>query len=119
MWSCQSSTQTKTLPILSKNMKEYHRINMLDECAYSVLTQLPWDKPWGLTIGDGGIGMLYVVRVKKKSVAFDVGIRKDDFLYEFEENLIDVMHTPQSLASFVNEAKQRLQRPVCLHIMRR
>jgi hypothetical protein len=119
MWSCQSSTQTKTLPVLSKNVKEYNRVNMLDKCVHSVVIQLPWNKPWGLTIGDGGFGMLYVVDVKKKSVAFDAGIRKDDFLYKFEGNLIDVMHTPQSLTHFVHETKQRLQRSVCLHIMRR
>jgi len=118
MWLCQSATQTKTLPVLSNNMKERNRINMLEKCTHSVVTQLPWNKPWGLIIGDGGFGMLYVVGVKKKSAAFDAGIRKDDFLYKFEGNLIDVMHTPQSLTPFVHETKQRLQRSVCLHIMR-
>ena len=118
MFSCKPSTNTKTLPILSKETKEENRKLLISNCC-SIAVQLPTDKPWGIIIGDGGFGMLYVVKVKKKSAGQAVGICKGDFLYTLEGSIIDVMETPQTIATKVSDMKNTLQKTLYLEIMRK
>ena len=106
-WKCHRTMRTKTLPIPSTATKERRREKICDECQ-AILVQLPSDKAWGLIIGDAGQGMLYVVKVKRNSEALKAGIEEGDYLYNVDDKMIDVMHTPLSLTQYVEKLKDEM-----------
>lgn len=117
-WKCQQRAMTKTLPIVSKETKERRRSEICAE-GQQIVVRLPKDKRWGLVICDTGEGMLYVVRVKKKSEALKVGIKKGDYLYKFNEKNIDITHTSLSFVQFVQKFKAGSQQNITLRLMRK
>jgi hypothetical protein len=107
-----------TLRFQSKNSsKEHTRLAIFNKCQMSCI-HLPTDKPWGMTVGDTGRGVLYVENVTGNSEAFKAGLQKGDYFFQIEDENIGVGYTPTTFGELVGQKKKLDKLHIKLNIMR-
>lgn len=107
-----------TLRFKSKDStKEHTRLAIFNKCQ-PTLIHLPADKPWGMTVGDTERGVLYVENVIGNSEAFKAGLKKGDYFFQLEGDVIGVEYTPMTFGQLVVEKKMLNKPYIKLNIMR-
>jgi len=104
----------------AETSKEHTRLAIFNQCQHTVI-RLPSNKPWGIDLGDTERGVLYVENVTGGSAAFDAGVKKGDYVFQIEDEVVGVEHTTTSFKGLVGELKTKLaNKPyIKLSIMRK
>jgi transcription initiation factor TFIIIB Brf1 subunit/transcription initiation factor TFIIB len=107
-----------TLSFQSKyTTKEHARLAIFNKCQRAII-HLPSDKPWGMSVGDTEDGVLYVENVIGNSEAFKAGLKKGDYFFQIENDVIGVEYTPITFGQRVVQQKRLDKLHVKLSIMR-
>lgn len=107
-----------TLSFQSKDTKKEHaRLAIFNKCQRTII-HLPSDKPWGMSVGDTEDGVLYVENVVGNSEAFKAGLKKGDYFFQIENDIIGVEYTPTTFGQLVVQQKTRDKPHIKLSIMR-
>jgi hypothetical protein len=98
---------------------EHARMALFGECR-PVKFHLPLQEKWGLQIGDTRQGVLYIDSLHTDGIAFETGLRKGDFILQFQGNTMSCDMTPARFSQQVVAAKQHSsQTQVEISIMRK
>ena len=107
-----------TLSFQSKDTsKEHARLAIFNKCHRTII-HLSSTKSWGMTVGDTEDGVLYVENVIGNSEAFKAGLKKGDYFFQIENNVIGVEYTPITFGQLVAQQKTIDKPHIKLSIMR-
>lgn len=108
----------KTLRFKSKDLElEHARLAVFNKCNPTTIT-LPSKESWGIKVGDTNQGILYIESVRGDSAAFTAGIRKGDYLFQFQSNTIHINAKPRDFEQMVLTAKKSKDEFIKVGIMR-
>ena len=94
---------------------EHARMAIFSECAPTKF-HLPKTKQWGIRIGNTNQGVLYVNSVDTEGSAFAAGIRKGDYVFQLEKEVINCDITPDKFERLVKSHKLKSSGPPVLEI---
>jgi len=108
----------KTLRFKSKDAElEHARLAIFNKCNPTTIT-LSSKESWGIKVGDTNQGVLYIESVRGDSAAFQAGLRKGDYLFQFENKTINIISTPRDFEKMVLTAKKSEKEFIKVGIMR-
>lgn len=108
-----------TLSFKSKHSElEHARLAIFNQCTPNKVS-LVANKPWGLRIGDTNQGVLYIESVEGGSVAFKAGLKKGDYLFQFQSQNLNVQCNPRDFEKLVVGAKNSESQFINISIMRK
>lgn len=85
---------------------EHSRMAIFQKCNPTHF-HLPKNAPWGIKIGNTNQGVLYIESVNTDGEAFKAGIRKGDYICQFEKDNLPVDMTPTIFQERVVELKTK------------
>lgn len=99
---------------------QHARMAIFGECS-PVRVHLPTKEGWKMRIGNTGQGVLYINAVQVGGHAWEQGIRKGDYLFQIEQETMDIHCTPKVLEKHIRDLRKRLsKKPVIqLTLMRK
>jgi len=108
----------KTLRFKSKDSElEHARLAIFNKCDPTIIT-FSSKESWGIKVGDTNQGLLYIESVRGDSTAFQAGLRKGDYLFQFENETVNINLTPRDFEKMVIEAKKSEKKFIKVGIMR-
>lgn len=108
----------KTLRFKSKDSElEHARLAIFNKCDPTTIT-LPSKESWGIKVGDTNQGVLYIESVRGDSAAFEAGLKKGDYLFQFESKTVKIDFTPREFEKMVLAAKKCEKEFIKVGIMR-
>jgi hypothetical protein len=108
----------KTLRFKSKDAElEHARLAIFNKCVPTTVT-LSSKESWGIKVGDTNQGVLYIESVRGDSAAFEAGLKKGDYLFQFEKKTVKINSTPRDFEKMVIEAKKSEKEFIKVGIMR-
>jgi hypothetical protein len=98
---------------------EHARMALFTNCQ-PVKFHLPTHNTWGLQVGDTQQGVLYIDSIETEGIAFKTGLRKGDFIFQFQGNTMEIDCTPGLFHNTVVATKKNSNQPqVEISIMRK
>lgn len=98
---------------------EHSRMAVFAKC-HPVKFHLPSKNSWGLQIGDTHDGVLYIDSIETSGIAYQIGLRQGDFLFQLQGNTIPTTMTPSLFLKTVVNVKKNVTEPqIEMSIMRR
>jgi hypothetical protein len=98
---------------------EHARMAIFNQCS-PVRFALPNEKSWGIDIEDTKQGVLAIKSVNTAKSGFKAGLRKGDYLFELNRQVLGVSTKPSQLEKMVSKVRQQKgKRVVEITIMRK
>lgn len=91
---------------------QHARMAIFNECS-PVRVHLPTKEGWKMRIGNTDQGVLYINAVQVGGHAWEQGIRKGDYIFQVEQETMDIHCTPKGLEKHIRDLRKRLaKKPV-------
>ena len=89
---------------------QHSRMALFNECM-TTRFHLSAVGPWGITISDTKKGVLVIDSVKTDGSAFEVGIRKNDYIFQVDRNTVTSDFNPVTFQTWVQKIRKATDKP--------